>query len=338
MKQLLVPALIAPLMFAVAVSPAEAADKIVVKAGTVAPAGTPWSELLKKIKRRMSKESGKQIKLKSYFGGRLGGEKEMVRETREGRLQMFGGSLSALATVVPELYALEAPFLFSSSEEADFVHDKHARPVVEQLLADRGFVLYQFAENGWHGLALKGPCMKSLSDLKGKKLRSQEAKIHLDTFRALGANPVAMAVPEVLPALKTGTVDGFSNTPLFSFATSWYQGVTSYTETNHIYQPGALVYSKKWFDKQTKETQAILLAGFEKETKYGRKAVRAIRPGLIDNFRKEKIEVCKVTPALRAEMAKATSKVFNKYKKKAGKKGKKPFDAIVAGKKAFKAK
>ena len=276
--------------------------------------------------------------MKVYLGGRLGGEKQMVRETRKGRIQMFGGSTSALATIVPELYALEAPFLFDSNEEADFVLDNYAKPHVKKLLEAQGFVFFQFAENGWHGLGLKNRCVKSLADLQGIKLRSQEAKIHLDPFKALGANPVEMAVPEVLPALEQGVVDGFSNTPLFSFATSWHQGIKHFTNSRHIYQPAMLVYSKVWFDKQPKEIQEKLLAKADSDAKFGRKGVRAIAPGLLQNFTKSKIEVCNVDAALKAQMKAKTSKIFGKYRKRASKKGKALFDAILEGKKAFKKK
>jgi TRAP-type C4-dicarboxylate transport system substrate-binding protein len=313
------------------------AEKIEVKVGTVAPDGTPWSELLKKMKRDMRKafeEDGLKLKLKTYLGGRLGGEKEMVRETREGRIQMYGGSVSSIATIVPELYILESPFLFASDEEADFVLER-IRPEVEALLAERGFVFYQWAENGWHGIALKGSCVDSLDVLADKKVRSQEASVHLDTFKALGANPVEMAVPEVLAALKQGVVDGFSNTPLFAFATSWYQGVDSFTRTNHIYQPGVMVYSKKWFDRQPKEVQENLLMNPREYEAFGRRGVRAIRQGLVDNFKREKMEVCEVSPELRQKMKEATASVFAKYRDDVSPAGKPVVQALVAAKKAW---
>ncbi len=329
-------ALLVLLLGVLAGPPARAGDdRIVVKVGTVAPEGTPWSELMKRIRTRFKKASADQLKLKLYFGGRLGGEKEMVRETREGRIQMFGGSTAAVATVIPELYVLESPFLFSSDEEADFVLDNYARPIVQKLLASHGFVFFQFSENGWHGLALKDRCVKTLADLKGKKVRSQEARIHLDTFTALGANPVPMAVPEVLPALQQGIVDGFSNTPIFAFATSWYQGISHFTVTDHIYQPAVILYSKKWFDQQPKEIQKVLLDGADDDTAFSRKGIRAIRQGLIDNFTKSKIEVCQASPELKKEMAAATKNIFETYRKKASKEGRPLFDAILQGKAEF---
>lgn len=323
---------------ALAQGDADEKDQVIVKVATVAPEGTPWSELMDRVRKRIKKESGGKVKMKLYFGGRLGGEKETAREAREGRVQMWGGSTAAMATIVPELYALEAPFLFESAEEADFVLDNYVRPHAEKLLAQRGFVFYQFAENGWHGLALKGDCLTDLDQLKGKKIRSQEATIHLDTLKALGANPVEMAVPEVLPALTQGVVDGFSNTPLFAFAVSWYQGVSSYTVTDHVYQPAVIAYSKKWFDKQPSDLQKILLANAREDEKFGREGVRQLREPLLENFTKAKVKVCRVSPELRAQLKKATAPILEQYRKKSGKSGAPVYQALIDGKKAWAAR
>ena len=318
-----------------ALSPCASLAQTKLKVATVAPKGTPWSALLDKVKKRLYKDSDKALRLKVFYGGRLGGEKETARDTRQGRVHMWAGSTAALATIVPELYALEMPFLFESDEEADFVIDNYARPHVEKLLAKRGFVLYQFAENGWHGIGLRDRCVTGPESLKGVKLRSQEAAVYLDAFKALGANPIEMSVPEVLPALKQGTVDGFSNTPLFAFATSWYQGIKYFTPTHHVYQPAIVVYSKKWFDKQTAEHQKLLLANIDGFQKEGRQGVRKIQNGLLQNFVKAKIKLCKVTDAQRAKMKLATSKIFATYKKKTSKDGKALYRAIEQGKKAW---
>ncbi|MCB9651381.1 MAG: TRAP transporter substrate-binding protein DctP [Alphaproteobacteria bacterium] len=315
-----------------------ATDKpLVIKVGTVAPKGTPWSVSFDAMAQDVEAAAGAKgvgVDFEMYFGGSLGGEKEMVRETREGRLHLFGGSVSSLATIVPELYIFETPFLFESDEEADYVLDQ-VRPQVAALLAERGFVLYHWSENGWQGIALDGGCVTSMKSLAGKKLRSQEAKVHLDTFEALGASPVAIAVPEVLPALKQGVVDGFANTVLFAFATGWYTGIDSFTETNHIYQPSAVVYSKKWFDGLPEATRALLLMDPLRFEANGRKRIRGIRAGLVANLEKAKKQVCPLDPKLRAEMKTATKPVFDKYVAGVGDGGRPLVQAVLAAKKAW---
>ena len=46
-------------------------EVIEVKAGTVAPDGTPWGELVKRIVKRMRTQSNDRIKIKMFMGGVL---------------------------------------------------------------------------------------------------------------------------------------------------------------------------------------------------------------------------------------------------------------------------
>lgn len=308
----------------------------VVKAGSVAPEGTPWEVWLKDVEKRMAKDTDGEIDLKLYLAGKKGGEKEMVEDTKAGRLQMFGGSVGALAAkYVPELNVFELPFLFESNEEVDFVLEE-MRPKVKKLLTSRGFVFGMWAQNGWHGYAVKGKCLEKPEDMVGLKMRSQESKIHIETYKAFGASPVELPVPEVLSSLQTGVVDGFTNTPLFAFATSWYQGVSHFTYTKHLFQPAMIVYSKKWFDKQPKSVQDVLVKTTEEKS--GMLRVRALTKPLLENFTHAGIKVC---PELTAEGRKAfegkAKSVWTTFAK-ASKGNKQMLDLVLKAKADFKKK
>lgn len=325
------PLLSAVLSCCLLLSSAAQAQAVVAKVGSVAPEGTPWAEWLEGVKARLEKDSGGKLKLKVFLGGKLGGEKEMVEETKNGNLHLFGGSTGAVATYVPELNVLELPYIFTSDEEADFVLDK-IRAQVTKLMEAKGFVMVMWAENGWHGYGVKGKCIEKVEDLKGLKMRSQESYVHIETYKALGASPVEMAVPEVLGALQTGTVDGYSNTPLFSFATSWHNGISHYSYTKHIYQPGVMVVSKKWFDAQPAELQKALLVRSDERS--GISGVRALSEPLLENFTAAGKKVCKLSPEAAKGFAAKARPVWDVFAKKAP--GNKAIlDAVLAAKKEF---
>jgi TRAP-type transport system periplasmic protein len=141
-----------------------------------------------------------------------------------------------------------------------------------------------------------------------------------------------MAVPEVLGALQTGAVDGYSNTPLFSFATSWYSGITHYSYTRHIYQPAMLVLSKAWFDKQPEEVKKVLLD--RKEERSGLAGVRALTEPLLENFKAADKTVCRLTPEQQKLWQDKARPVWDVFGKKS-KVNKEMVDAILAAKKQF---
>src|SRR5687768_9865217 len=116
-----------------------AQGEVQAKLGSVAPEGTPWAEWLNGWKKRVETDAKGGIKMKVFLAGKLGGEKEMVEDTKKGVLHIFGGSVGAIAAShVPELNVFELPFLFSTDKEADFVMNK-VRGDVAKMLDERGF-------------------------------------------------------------------------------------------------------------------------------------------------------------------------------------------------------
>lgn len=299
--------------------------------GTVAPPNTPWGKQLKSIKKRIEKESEGRLKVK-LFMGTAGGENSIVRQTRRGELQGAGVSTAAVASIAPEMNVFELPYLFQTREVADKVIDNHLYDPVKSLLADYGFELYTFSENGYRNFAAKGKCIKKPADLADLKMRSQESWVHEETYRALGGNPVRIAVPETLSAIQSNNVQGFDNTPLFAFAASWYQGIDHWTESDHIYQPALVMYNKEWFDKLPEDLQKILTADRQGETNRGRALVRKLQPKLIDNLKRAKVTVCQLSAAEKAEFAKKTKSVHDLFRKRVGERGAKLLDIVEKNK------
>ncbi len=298
--------------------PVPAEDTYTIVFGTVAPKDTPWSAQLEDIKKRVEGETSKKIKVKLKLGGALGGELEMLQMLQQGRIQGGGFSTGSVATIVPELEMIELPYLFENDAEADFILDTVLWKPMSEAMLKKGFVLAAWGENGWRGIATQSKPIHTPADLKGLKLRSQESKIHLATWAALGANATPIAIPEVLSALQTGVVEAFDNTPLFAVATDWYTTSKFFTITDHIYQPGAVIYSKAFFDTLPADLQKIVLGDAVAESKRGRAAVRKMNKELIDQFKAQKVQVSTLTAEEKSKFREATRKVHEDFRKQPG--------------------
>ncbi len=301
--------------------------EFVAKVATVAPPGTPWAKQLRKLKKAIKEQSEGRIKVKTYLGGALGSEEATVEATKRGTVQLWGGSAGALSSAVPEINCLELPFLFDKEKTADRILDTVVREDLDRLLWDRGYKLMFFSENGYRSIGASFP-VGSPADLKGKKMRSQQSDVHLDTWKSMGASPVPIAVTEVLSALQTGVVEGFDNTPLFAFAASWYQAITHFVLTKHIYQPGVIVASRKFWESLPSELQTIVMGDPQDLAKKGRRGVRAIGPMLEQNFVQAGIELVKLSSGERAAFASKAEEVHDKFRKSASAEGKALLDKI----------
>ncbi len=301
--------------------------EFVLKVATVAPAGTPWAKQLSRLKKTIKTESEGRIKVKTYLGGALGDEIATAEATKRGTVQIFGGTAGALAQQIPELAVLELPYLFDKEKTADNVLDNVIRGDIHDLMWERGYKLLFFSENGYRSIGSSFP-ISSPADLANRKMRSQESDVHLNTWRALGGSPVPIAVTEVLSALQTGVVDGFDNTPLFAFAASWYQAITHFTLTEHIYQPGIVVASRKFWESLPADLQTIVQGDPAKLAKKGRRGVRSIKDLLVQNFVDAGIELKKLSSSERAAFKATAGQVHDKFRKSTTDAGKNLLDKI----------
>ncbi len=315
-----------------------AAANVAVKFATIAPAGTPWADSLEEIKERVLAESKNQIKVKTFLGGQLGGELEILQKVRRGQVEGGGLTCGAMSAVIPELDILEIPYLFESNAEADFVLDNYLWKPFQELFEQKGFVLVTWAENGWRSIGHKTKLIKKPEDLKGVKIRSQESKVHLAYWKRLGAAAQAISTPEVLPALQTGVVEAFDNTPLFTLAAEWQSAIKFYTVTDHIYQAAVVVYSKKFFDKMKPDQKKILLGSENEQAKMIRTNVRKLGDSLIEVLKESGIQVATLSATEKAAFVKSADGLAQEMVKEIGGKSAEIYRLIQEGKAAFKKK
>ncbi len=307
------------------------AEPYTLKIATVAPKDTPWEQLLSLYKRNVAAASNGRIKIKLYLGGNMGDENSTVRMTARGRIQGVGASTGAVASLVPELNAIEVPFMFRSAKEADYVLDKKLTGPMEKLFRERGLVLCFWSENGFRHFGSRFGAITKPADLKGRKMRSQESFVHLAMWRALDASPQAIPTTEVLTALKTSAVDGWDQALLFAIAASWHKSISDLTLSGHIYQPAVIAFNAEWFDALPADLQKVLIDEGRKLTRRGREAIRRINPELLKIVQNDGVKIHKLSPAARAAFEKATLKVRDEFRREQGKKGAEILDLVEQG-------
>lgn len=301
-------------LVALAVSPAAAQEKkYELKIATLAPDNTGWSKVLKEYEKAVEKASGGRINVRVFLGGMItDDENYSVKMLARGDIQGVGATTGAYATLIKELEAIEIPFLFKTSQEADYVLDKHIKEKVKALFDANGVKFGFWSENGFRHFGAKWGRIDSPDDLKSRKVRSQESYPHLEMWKAFGAAAQALPTGEVATALKTGSVEGFDQSLLYATAGGWHLHIDHLTLSAHIYQPAAIAFNKEWFDKLPADLQKILVDEGEKLVRKGRKAIRDANKRLLQIFKDEKVDIYTLKDSEREAFAKATAKVRDK--------------------------
>jgi len=308
------------------------AQEYVLEMGTVVPSGSPWALQLKRLKKYVEEETGGRVKVKLRLGG--SNERSLARRAQMGSKQGFAGSVGGLSSIVREVNVLEAPYVFDTVEQADkALDDPEVLKQVRSILEKQKLVFALWGENGFRSYFSRRP-IRSPDDMKGIRYRSQEAVAHVEAYKALGASPVTIDVANTMTSLQTGVVDGFDNTPLFAMATTWYQGLDDGERnlflSKHSYQPGIVVYSKKWFDTLPADIQKVLLNVPYDLTTWGRSQVRKMEPVLIKNLVRYGYEVHEPTAAELQKFKDKEKGVAEAVAKQVGPAGQKLLKAVRA--------
>ncbi len=223
---------------------------------------TPWAEMWLRFGARARELAADRLDVRLHIRAELGSEEVTLSGLRRGRIEMGGFSLQGLASVVPELNVLMAPFLFESVDEIDFVLDRHLTPIFGTLLRERGLALLRWAEVGWVHLYAREP-LKHPDRVRGRRMRTSTALAQREFARAFGMDGIALPFTEVLPALQTGLVEGGqSGSGMYALA-GLAREAPVLTRTYHAFDTGLVVANLAWWERLASDRRALIDACLE---------------------------------------------------------------------------
>lgn len=280
------------------------------------PAQHTSSVAMEQFKAEVEAATKKVLSVDLFPAMQLGGAQENVDQVRSGAI--FGTVIGAafLSRTVPEISALSVPFLFTSREQAFRVVDGKVGRLIGERLEAKGFHLHGFMELGSRNVTNNRHPIKSLADFKGLKIRLQPDDIHLATFRALGANPVAMDIKEVYSALQQGVLDGQENPYAVIRDRNFNQVQKFLTGTGHFFDFIIVVSNNKRFGGLKPEVQREILNSMRKAVARQREDAAKADLEALDELKKRGMQFEQASPQLVAEMRKATAGVLDALKKK----------------------
>ena len=233
--------------------------QVEIKFASLAPDGSAWMKEMRAIAVEVREQTSGKVTFKFYPGGVQGDETDMLRKIRIGQLHAAGFTGNGLGEVLPACRVLEVPFLFLNEGEVDT-----AVAAVEADLRsgfeENGFILLGWADVGFVHFFSRDR-IQTAADLNGKKVWMwQGDPLARALFKSLNVIPIPLPVPDVLTALQTGMIDVVYASPLAAIALQWHTRTRFVTEQPVTYASGAVLLSKKTFDKLTAEQQQVLLA------------------------------------------------------------------------------
>ena len=285
--------MLASLLACLLTLPAVAGAKTVLKLGTLAPDGSSPLKVLKAFTKDVAKATNNEVVFKVYPQTK-GDELTILKYLKANKLQAAGFTGMGLGKILPEIRVMETPLLFRNYAELDYVMEKMWPYFVEKF-DEKGYKLLARAEAGFVNVYSNKP-VRSPEDLRGIKLWAWEGDpVSKALAEAYGIVPTYLSLPDVLTALQTNRIDACYAPPFGALQLQWYTKVKYMMDVPLVDAIGAVVVTRKAFDKLAPEHQAILVAKSVKASKLMLRYVRKDNEKSLKKMIASGIEVVPVT-------------------------------------------
>jgi TRAP-type transport system periplasmic protein len=246
------------------------------------------------------------------------GAKEIIDGVRADSIFATWAAIPYVSRLVPELEALSLPFVFTDYDQVMRAANGPVGHLIETKLAAKGFTTLGWMELGKRHVTNSSKPLKTLNDFRGLKIRLQPSETHLATFRALGANPVAMDIKEVYQALQQADIVAEENPYTAIYANKFFEVQKYLSDSGHILDLIIFIASKQALMRLSPTQQEIIRGAAKIAAAQQREMATAAEEAALVALEEKGMQFDPLPPATRAAMRKATAVVIDRLRDRVG--------------------
>jgi C4-dicarboxylate-binding protein DctP len=212
-------------------------------------------EYIKVYKRELEKATNNRIRVDIYPAAQLGAAQRQTEGLRLGTIEAAMGPAELFVGADPRFQALAMAGLFDSIEHARrALNVPQVRQAIYDVAAARNLLGIGGNVYDLQGFVFKTPVTK-LAEFGGKRIRVLASEGEQASVVALGGSAVPMALPEVLPALQQGTIDGVNSVKGVFVAFKYHDAAPNLLDTQLWALVSITLVSKAWYDRLPADLQ-----------------------------------------------------------------------------------
>lgn len=239
----------------------------------------------------VAKRTNGAITVAIFPSSKFGNSQEILEQVVMGVVDIAIPTEPAMAKYVKKFNLVCGPFAFKNYEATDkfFAGDfiRWVTPDMEKA----GFAYLARWEYGFRTYTTSTRPITKPEDFKGLKIRTPPDFVNSATVNALGGTAQTIAFTELPMALKQGVVDGQENPIATIYSGKMWETQKYLSMLNYTYNSTHLVMNKSKFEKLTNQQKAIILDEAAKAGVYMRSLVRDQESSLIEELKKNGMEV-----------------------------------------------
>ena len=218
---------------------------------------------------KLKELSGGKMSINQFPGAQLGQEPVMLQKMRSGDIDFVITSTANASTLAPQAGVLSLHFIFRDQEHlAKALADPGISQAFRAMVKDQvqGAQVLGLLTMGLRNMYSKAE-VKSVADIKGKKIRVQATKTEDTHFPAYGAQTVHMPFGEVYTSLQTGVVNIAENGVNVYLANKHYEVAPILSLTEHEANNNCIWVSDKTWNSLSPEQQKWVQAAADEVSK-----------------------------------------------------------------------
>lgn len=228
----------------------------VLRIATVAPEGTAWAHVARDFARDVETRTGGAVKVKWYFGGVAGSERQQLERIERGQLDGMAATV-ACERIAPSMAVAHVFGVVQSRAEASYMLSR-IRPTLDEELKAHGYVPLVVAGFG-STILFSRNAVHSLEDLRGHTYWVwNEEPVLTRQLEAMGVKLLPLALEDARAAYEDGRIDGFFSIPAAALAFQWTPLVHYFTDLRSSFITGCLVVSERSYYRLSAAQQQVL--------------------------------------------------------------------------------
>jgi tripartite ATP-independent transporter DctP family solute receptor len=281
-----------------------------IRIGSPFKSGSIVVDAAEKFKELVEKGSGGRIEVQIDAGTKT--EIDINKMNRTGEIEMQSNGTNFLELYAPPYYFFTNPYVMKDFDHYMRVWDGKLGQQARAQLEKNDLKYLGTIYRGLRQTTAKKP-LYTPADAYNMKLRLPPIPSWMAVWKAIGADPVGVPLPELYSSLKTGKAEA-SEGDLPQIQSFKLDEVQSHLIiTNHLVQTAGILINKPFFDKLSKADQDLIVtAGKEAEEWANNKIKTGEAAILVDLQRKGMQVVIPDAGSFRAKAKDAVEALFQK--------------------------
>ena len=226
------------------------------------PADSPLHKRLVEMWAAVKDETGGRVQVQTFPENNKipGGDPAALDMVVSGELDFFTLNGGSIGNLVPASNVQGLLFAYHSSEQVFSALDGDLGDYLRQEMMSKGLYAVPRGcfDNGMHQITCSTRPIRSADDLQGLKIRTPDAPIYVEAWKALGAAPVVANINKLYETLKSGAAEAQTNPLAIAEFMKLYEVQRYISMTNHGWSGFNLLASMKLWSRLPADLKQVI--------------------------------------------------------------------------------